>query len=126
MRFRDPLYFLRAQDSETFVLDTEISRLAKNLLRHIIFQGPFFTRIVKSNFFLQLKKTMYGSSVSADDPLFQRVWTHSSNPAKEFLLTLGFDQVTAGDQKVLRLKWDFEHVISLEDVYVAVFVLCSK
>lgn len=69
---------------------------------------------------------MYGSTVSADDPLFQRVWTHSSNPAKEFLLTLGFDQVTDGGQKVLHLKWDFEHVISLEDVYIAVFVLCSK
>lgn len=73
-----------------------------------------------------LKNTMYGKITSADDPLFQRVWTHSSNPAKEFLLSLGFDQVTEGTQKELRLKWDLEDVTSLEDVYVAVFVLCTK
>ena len=75
---------------------------------------------------LQLKNTMYGKITSADDPQFQRVWTHSSNPAKEFLLSLGFDQVTEGTQKELRLKWDLEDVTSLEDVYVAVFVLCTK
>ena len=69
---------------------------------------------------------MYGKTTSADDPLFQRTSTHSSNPAKEFLLTLGFDQVTEGSRKELRLKWDFEHITSLEDVYVAVFVLCTK
>ena len=69
---------------------------------------------------------MYGRTTSADDPLFQRVWTHSSNPAKEFLQTLGFDQVTEGSQKVLRSKSDFEHDVSREDVYVAVFALCSK
>ena len=69
---------------------------------------------------------MYGKNTSADDPLFQRTWTNSSNPAKEFLLTLGFDQVMEGSRKELRLKWDFEHITSLEDVYVAVFVLCTK
>lgn len=69
---------------------------------------------------------MYGKTTSPDDPLFQRTWTHSSNPAKEFLLTLGFDQVTEGSRKELHLKWDFQHITSLEDVYVAVFVLCKS
>ncbi|KAL9958297.1 hypothetical protein ACROYT_G035297 [Oculina patagonica] len=73
-----------------------------------------------------LKNAMYGKTTSVDDPLLQRVWTHSSNPAKELLQSLGFDQLTTdGNQKVLSIKWDFEH-ISLEDVYVAVFVLCAK
>lgn len=72
-----------------------------------------------------LKNTMFGKMTSIDDPLLQRLWTHSSNPAKKFLLSVGFDQVMEGNQKVLRLKWDFEH-ISLEDVYVAVFVMCTK
>lgn len=69
---------------------------------------------------------MYGKNTSVDDPLLQRLWTHSLNPAKELLQSLGFDQVTTeGNQKVLCIKWDFEH-ISLEDVYVAVFALCAK
>ena len=68
---------------------------------------------------------MYKRVTSADDKLFERVWTHSSNPAKEFLLTLGFEQVTKGNDKLLVLQYEFEH-IPLEDVYVAVFVLCSK
>ena len=69
---------------------------------------------------------MYGKDTSADDPLLQRVWMHSANPAKNLLLSLGFDQViTEGNKKLLQLKWDSE-LISLEDVYVAVFVLCSK
>lgn len=73
-----------------------------------------------------LKNTMFGKDTSADDPLLQRVWTHSGNPAKNLLLSLGFDQViTEGNNKLLQLKWDSEHA-SLEDVYVAVFVLCSK
>lgn len=73
----------------------------------------------------QLKNTMVGKTTSIDDPLLQRLWTHSSNPAKAFLLSVGFDQVMEGNQKVLCLKWDFEQ-ISLEDVYVAVFVMCTK
>lgn len=78
------------------------------------------------SFLFQLKNAMYGKDTSVDDPLLQRVWTHSSNPAKELLLSLGFDQViTEGNQKLLQLKWDSEHIY-LEDVYVAVFVLCSK
>ena len=69
---------------------------------------------------------MYGKDTSVDDPLLHRVWTHSSNPAKNLLLSFGFDQVmTEGNQKLLQLKWDSEH-ISLEDAYVAVLVLCSK
>ena len=69
---------------------------------------------------------MYGKDTSADDPLLQRVWTHAANPAKNLLLSLGFEQVTTeGNKKLLQLKWDSEH-ISLVDVYVAVFVLCSK
>ncbi|XP_074627736.1 uncharacterized protein LOC141885759 [Acropora palmata] len=72
-----------------------------------------------------LKNTMYERVTSADDKLFERVWTHSSNPAKELLLTLGFEQVTKGNDKLLVLQYEFEH-IPLEDVYVAVFVLCSK
>ena len=68
---------------------------------------------------------MYERVTSADDKLFERVWTHSSNPAKEFLLTLGFEQVTKGNDKMVVLQDEFEH-IPLEDVYVAVFVLCSK
>ena len=68
---------------------------------------------------------MYKRVTSADDKLFERVWTHSSNPAKEFLLTLGFEQVTKGNDKLLLLQDEFER-IPLEDVYVAVFVLCSK
>lgn len=72
-----------------------------------------------------LKNTMFGKMTSIDDPLLQRLWTHSSNPAKKFLLSVGFDQVMEQNQKVLHLKWDFEH-ISLEDVYVAVFVMCTK
>ncbi|CAH3131846.1 unnamed protein product [Pocillopora meandrina] len=72
-----------------------------------------------------LKNTMVGKTTSIDDPLLQRLWTHSSNPAKAFLLSVGFDQVMEGNQKVLCLKWDFEQ-ISLEDVYVAVFVMCTK
>lgn len=82
----------------------------------------------KPNFFsiiFQLKNTMVGKTTSIDDPLLQRLWTHSSNPAKAFLLSVGFDQVMEGNQKVLCLKWDFEQ-ISLEDVYVAVFVMCTK
>ena len=68
---------------------------------------------------------MVGKTTSIDDPLLQRLWTHSSNPVKAFLLSVGFDQVMEGNQKVLCLKWDFEQ-ISLEDVYVAVFVMCTK
>ena len=76
--------------------------------------------------FSQLKNAMYGKHTSVDDPLLQRVWTHSSNPAKNLLLSLGFNQVTTeGNQKLLQLKWDSEHV-SIEDAYVAVFVLCTK
>ena len=68
---------------------------------------------------------MYGKDTSVDDPLLQRVWTHSMNPAKNLLLSLGFDQVvTEGNKKLLQLMRDSEH-ISLEDTYVAVFVLCS-
>ena len=68
---------------------------------------------------------MVGKTTLIDDPLLQRLLTHSSNPAKAFLLSVGFDQVMEGNQKVLCLKWDFEQ-ISLEDVYVAVFVMCTK
>lgn len=69
---------------------------------------------------------MYGKDTSVDDPLLQRVWTHSANPAKNLLMSLGFDQViTEGNNKLLQLTWDSEH-ISLEDTYVAVFVLCSE
>ncbi|XP_068688511.1 uncharacterized protein [Montipora foliosa] len=67
-----------------------------------------------------LKNTMYGKATSSEDKLFERLWTHSSNPAKDFLLTLGFEC----SEKVVRSKWDFEHS-SIEDVYVSVFVLCS-
>jgi len=68
---------------------------------------------------------MYGKDTSVDDRLLQRVWTHSTNPAKNLLLSLGFDQVvTEGNKKLLQLMRDSEH-ISLEDTYVAVFVLCS-
>ena len=99
-------------------------------LKYVIYSLPsisFLTQQISAMFsvILQLKNAMYGKVTSVDDPLLQRVWTHSSNPAKTFLLSLGFDQVTEGNQKVLSLKWDFEH-ISLEDVYVAVFVLCAE
>ena len=63
---------------------------------------------------------MYGKATSSEDKLFERLWTHSSNPVKDFLLTLGFEC----SEKVVRSKWDFEHSL-IEDVYVAVFVLCA-
>ena len=41
MRFGDLLYYLQVQDSKTLVWDAKTLRLAKNLPRVIIFQGPF-------------------------------------------------------------------------------------
>ena len=53
----------------------------------------------------------------------KRIYTHSSNPGKTFLISLGFEQVKENKKNVLRLKKDFQH-IELEDTYVAVYALC--
>ena len=73
--------------------------------------------------FSQVKNALYGKDTSEDDPQLKRIYTHSSNPGKTFLISLGFEQVKENKKNVLRLKKDFQH-IELEDTYVAVYALC--
>ena len=72
----------------------------------------------------QLKNTLYErTSVPCDEPLIRGVWTHSSNPAKTLLLSLGFNVATQENKKVIKFQGDPS--LSLEDVYVSVFGLCA-
>ncbi|XP_048579816.1 uncharacterized protein LOC5501071 isoform X1 [Nematostella vectensis] len=71
-----------------------------------------------------IRNAMYGRSTKEDDPQLKRIFTHAANPGKSFLLSLGFAQVTEQGSKVLALKPD--PLASLEDIYVATFVMCQK
>ena len=62
--------------------------------------------------------------MAGDDLQIKGLWTHTANPAKMLLLSLGFDMVTLGNKKVLKFQGD--STLSLEDVYVGVFGLCAK
>ncbi|KXJ08722.1 uncharacterized protein LOC110248344 [Exaiptasia diaphana] len=70
-----------------------------------------------------IRNAICGKNTPADDPRLKRIYTHSSNPGKSFLLALGFQLTKQNGKDILALPPDLE--CPLEDAYVAVFVMAS-
>jgi hypothetical protein len=66
---------------------------------------------------------MYGRNTPEDDPQLKRIYTHTANPGKNFLLALGFVEISEEGKMVLSLPP--KQFSPLEDAYVAVFVMGS-